>query len=807
MNNSNNNSDKNKSQVKQNLEERHPFILNLFYCFFLPFVCRIKPVTDDDIYDVDSHDRCDITTQKASEGWQPSYSQFLIDKALYDQLKSENPEIQLKLPESPSLLKVMLFSLGNWKLLLAIIFMIISIGFQICQPSLMKEVLKAVMIKGTSAEYPELDLEVKFPYVSAIILMICPFLNGIFDTLSNRFIFHFSSQLRSGLTGLIYKKVLLLNITSQSNVDTGRLLSLLSTDTNQIAQMFPMFFQMVVLPLQIFVPFGFICYEWGWSALTSIGALLFTFSFQALVVPMLVKAMKGYLFHNDIRNKVTNETLQGMRVVKLSGLETAFQQRVEATREVQLNDIFYFILSMQLLMAILNTTPPVVNISTMAVYIASNDVPQIQFPVLVMPMMGQLSIMTIQLTTLTMFIQAGSMVMISIGRIRDFLLLPELKVEAQIAPGNQQFAVEFDSCSFVWGDPPEIPLEDHEKEVIMKETAKRRKQMYKEIANKKDLEMKLKKTQQQEQRIFSNNDSFKVQNDYDNAKINSQNSIFDQKDINKINNNNPNSQTNQIISISSIDTINQSPSPSLSSSPYLSTSQSPIPGLSPSPTPTPFEIDINGKKVKYPTLDDISFRLAKGSLTMVIGAVGSGKSSIGAALIGDIEKQSGTIHVDGTIAYCPQAAWINNNTVRGNITFGNEYQEQKYNEVVHVCALEPDFQTLAAGDMTAIGEKGVNLSGGQKARIQLARAVYSDRDIYILDDPLSAVDAHVGRFLLEECIDGRLKGKTRMLLTNQLQFIDRADNIILLNKGRIVAQGTSKELKEQRINFDEFIIK
>ncbi|KAA6380220.1 MAG: ABC transporter: Multidrug resistance-associated protein, ATP binding protein, partial [Streblomastix strix] len=227
----------------------------------------------------------------------------------------------------------------------------------------------------------------------------------------------------------------------------------------------------------------------------------------------------------------------------------------------------------------------------------------------------------------------------------------------------------------------------------------------------------------------------------------------------------------------------------------------------PSPTPTPFEIDINGKKVKYPTLHDISFRLAKGSLTMVIGAVGSGKSSIGAALIGDIEKQNGIIHVDGTIAYCPQAAWINNNTVRGNITFGNEYNEEKYNEVVHVCALEPDFQTLAAGDMTAIGEKGVNLSGGQKARIQLARAVYSDRDIYILDDPLSAVDAHVGRFLLEECIDGRLKGKTRMLLTNQLQFIDRADNIILVSKGRIVAQGTSKELKEQRINFDEFIIK
>ncbi|KAA6400676.1 MAG: putative ABC transporter [Streblomastix strix] len=166
---------------------------------------------------------------------------------------------------------------------------------------------------------------------------------------------------------------------------------------------------------------------------------------------------------------------------------------------------------------------------------------------------------------------------------------------------------------------------------------------------------------------------------------------------------------------------------------------------------------------------------------MIIGVVGSRKSSIGVALIGDIDKQGGSNHVDGTIAYCPQTAWINNSTVSGNITFGSTFQEDKYKKVVRVC--------------------------GQRARIQLAKAVYSDRDIYILDDPLSAVDAHVGRFLLEECIDGELKGKTRLLMTNQLQFIVRADNIILLSKGLIAAQGTSKQLKEQGINFDEFIIK
>ncbi|KAA6380701.1 MAG: putative Multidrug resistance-associated protein [Streblomastix strix] len=346
--------------------------------------------------------------------------------------------------------------------------------------------------------------------------------------------------------------------------------------------------------------------------------------------------------------------------------------------------------------------------------------------------------MTQPFSLIAQYLMSAVMVMVSQARVRDFLILPELKIVEQRPSDDESIAVEINNGQFIWSDPPEIPISKSEQKKIEDETKKRKQDI---VNGNKNANQQLQVVDEQQQ----------------------QQQIQDES------------------------------SPSPSSPPY------------PTSSPTP-SAQIEPGNSKRPTLKDISFQLPKGSLTMVIGTVGSGKSSICSALIGDIEKQSGEIYMSGSIAYCPQTAWINNNTVRGNITFGCSYKKKKYNEIVRICALDQDFKTLAAGDMTAIGEKGINLSGGQKARIQLARAVYSDRDIYILDDPLSAVDAHVGRLIFEECIDGRLKGKTRLLITNQLQYIDKADNIIVLEKGRIIGQGTSQQLKEKGIDLQKFII-
>ncbi len=137
-----------------------------------------------------------------------------------------------------------------------------------------------------------------------------------------------------------------------------------------------------------------------------------------------------------------------------------------------------------------------------------------------------------------------------------------------------------------------------------------------------------------------------------------------------------------------------------------------------------------------PILKNISLQVKKRKLVAIVGRVGSGKSSLLSAFLGDMEKLKGSVNVNGSVAYVPQQAWIQNATLKQNIIFSNEYNENYYKKVIKSCALEPDLKILAAGDMTEIGEKGINLSGGQKQRVSLARAVYSDADIYLLDDPL-----------------------------------------------------------------------
>lgn len=167
----------------------------------------------------------------------------------------------------------------------------------------------------------------------------------------------------------------------------------------------------------------------------------------------------------------------------------------------------------------------------------------------------------------------------------------------------------------------------------------------------------------------------------------------------------------------------------------------------------------------------------------MIGPVGSGKSSLFHVILQELPLVEGTLKVNGAISYASQEPWLFAGSVRQNILFGQPMDKLRYKTVVKKCALERDFSLLPYGDKTIVGDRGVSLSGGQRARINLARAVYKQADIYLLDDPLSAVDTHVGKELFEQCITGYLKNKTVILVTHQIQYLQEVDHILYLEDG------------------------
>lgn len=186
---------------------------------------------------------------------------------------------------------------------------------------------------------------------------------------------------------------------------------------------------------------------------------------------------------------------------------------------------------------------------------------------------------------------------------------------------------------------------------------------------------------------------------------------------------------------------------------------------------------------KQPTLENLNFSCEKGTLVGVVGAVGSGKSSLLQAILKELPLESGQILINGSVSYAGQEPWVFASSIRQNILFGEHYVKERYDVVVKACSLLSDFAQFPFGDQTIIGERGSSLSGGQKARVSLARAMYRISDIYLFDDPLSAVDAHVGRHLFEECIGPKnklCKRQTRILVTHQVHFLKDADWLIVL---------------------------
>jgi ABC-type multidrug transport system fused ATPase/permease subunit len=227
--------------------------------------------------------------------------------------------------------------------------------------------------------------------------------------------------------------------------------------------------------------------------------------------------------------------------------------------------------------------------------------------------------------------------------------------------------------------------------------------------------------------------------------------------------------------------------------------------LAPSTPTSPPDTGVDEEEKPF-EVKNINLTVGRDELVAVIGSVGSGKSSLLAALAGDMRKtNNGNVTFSANRAFCPQYAWIQNATVKENITFGREFDRKWYNEVVDACALRPDLDMLPAGDQTEIGERGITVSGGQKQRLNIARAIYFNADIVLMDDPLSAVDAHVGKHIMDNAICGLLKGKARVLATHQLHVLHRADKIVWMKEGSIYKIATYPDLMANDTEFQKLM--
>ncbi|KAI3894632.1 hypothetical protein MKW92_011076, partial [Papaver armeniacum] len=204
-----------------------------------------------------------------------------------------------------------------------------------------------------------------------------------------------------------------------------------------------------------------------------------------------------------------------------------------------------------------------------------------------------------------------------------------------------------------------------------------------------------------------------------------------------------------------------------------------------------------------PTLKDLNIQVNHGMRVAVCGTVGSGKSSLLSCILGEVPKVSGTVKVSGTKAFVAQSPWIQSGKIEENILFGKEMDRDMYDRVLEACSLKKDLEILSFGDQTVIGERGINLSGGQKQRIQIARAIYQDADIYLFDDPFSAVDAHTGSHIFKECLLGLLSSKTVIYVTHQVEFLPSADLILVLKDGRISQAGKYEDILNSGTDFME----
>ncbi|XP_062886763.1 ATP-binding cassette sub-family C member 3 isoform X1 [Mobula hypostoma] len=498
-------------------------------------------------------------------------------------------------------------------------------------------------------------------------IAILMFISTALQTLLLHQHFHYcfvtGMRLRTAIIGAIYRKSLIITNSAKRSSTVGEIVNLMSVDAQRFMDLTAFLNMLWSAPLQICLALYFLWQYLGPSVLAGVAVMILLIPFNAMIAVKSRSFQVQQMQYKDLRIKLMNEILNGIKVLKLYAWEESFKQKILSIREKELNILKKAAYLNALSTFTWTTAPFVVAMTSFAVYVYVDE-KNVLGARKAFVSLSLFNILRFPLNMLPQVISSIIQATVSLKRLQNFLNHDELDLTSvervKIATGH---SITVENGKFSWGKEDPVVLER------------------------------------------------------------------------------------------------------------------------------------------------INLAIPQGSLVAVVGQVGCGKTSLISALLGEMEKQNGKVSVQGSVAYVPQQAWIRNASLKDNIIFGEPLNEQKYSEVLEACALISDLNVLPGGDQTEIGEKGINLSGGQKQRVSLARAVYSDMDIFLLDDPLSAVDAHVAKHIFDKVIgpEGVLKGKTRVLVTHGINFLPQVDQIVVLVDGKVSEMGSYQELQEQNGAFAEFL--
>ncbi|KAJ3307775.1 hypothetical protein HDU76_004381, partial [Blyttiomyces sp. JEL0837] len=544
-------------------------------------------------------------------------------------------------------------------------------------------------------------------------------------------------NIKTAMIGAVYEKALRLSGSAMQEFDQGRILNLINVDSETISEFMLESHAVWVTPTEVIVTIILLHNLLGNAVFAALGTMLASLLVQMICFAFIAGIQKNLLKAGDRRLKSIRELLYAIKIIKLHAWESIFETKISQLRNAQVAALKAFNIVIIIFVSLAQLTPIAMPVVAFIVYAKERGEDGLD-PAIIFPALSLFQLLLDPLFVLPSIASALVRASVSWGRLTSFFLATEaspLEIQAEatkLAEAEIDAKVNQDAVSIVDATFKWEAVKKEEKEVKKGKKGDKDKEGEEKDETKKG---KGKKGM-----------------------------------WGKGNKKDKKSEETIVVGDDEVTTTTET-----SSDKKDDEKKEPI--------------------VIEPLIKNLTLGIPRGKLTCVVGSVGSGKSSLLSSIIGEMTKVSGSVSVRGKIAYAPQQPWILTDTVEGNVAFGGgEVYPDLMKKALYVVNFEGDLEMLEKGSLTLIGEKGVNLSGGQKARVALARAVYEDADIYLLDDPISALDAHVGATVFQRCIIEALSTKTRILVTHQLHFLPSADLVVVMDKGSIVQQGTFQDL-------------